>query len=88
MHCTKNHIFKSWDIKESSKRPSKYHLFINFFAEKKTVFPIIKKFKNFSVISKYHLSINFLAQKNNRIFHLRKFQNKNFLVTSKHGIPY
>ena len=84
MHCTKNHIFKSWDIKESSKRPSKYHLFINFFAEKKILsfhqlFGATKdhifhlqniQMKNFSVISKYHLSMNFLAQKKDRISHL------------------
>ena len=36
---------KSWNIMESSKRPSKYHLSINFLAEKKTVFPISEKFK-------------------------------------------
>ena len=36
---------RSWNIMESSKRPSKYHLSTNFLAEKKTVFPISKKFK-------------------------------------------
>ena len=36
---------KSWNIMESLKRPSKYHLFINFLAEKVTVLPISEKFK-------------------------------------------
>ena len=36
---------KSWNIIESSKRPRKYHLSINLFAEKKTLFPITKKLK-------------------------------------------
>ena len=36
---------RSWNIIESSKRPCKYHLSNNFLAEKKTVFPITKKFK-------------------------------------------
>ena len=36
---------RSWNIIESSKRPRKYHLSINFLAEKKTVFPITEKFK-------------------------------------------
>ena len=35
----------SWNIMESSKRSSKYHLSINFLAERKSVFPITKKFK-------------------------------------------
>ena len=33
------------NIMESSKKPSIYHLFINFLSEKKTVFPITVKFK-------------------------------------------
>ena len=46
---------------ENSKMPGKYYLYVNFFAKKKTVFLITKKFKtrtfsmaenkNFSVIS-------------------------------------
>ena len=36
---------KFWNIMESSKRPSKYHLSINFLAQKKTVFPIPEKIK-------------------------------------------
>ena len=36
---------KSWDIKQSSKRPSKYHFYINYLAERKIVFPITEKFK-------------------------------------------
>ena len=36
----------SWNIMESSKRPSKYHLSINFLNQKKTVFFLItEKFK-------------------------------------------
>ena len=38
-------FLRSWNIIESSKRPRKYHLSINFLAEKKTVFPITEKFK-------------------------------------------
>ena len=36
---------RSQNIMESSKRPSVYHLSINFLAEKNTVFSITKKFK-------------------------------------------
>ena len=36
---------KSRNIMENSKRPSKYHLSMNFLAQRKTVFPISKKFK-------------------------------------------
>ena len=55
----------SWNIMESSKRSSKYHLSINFLAERKSVFPITKKFKTnfFSAVIKHYISINFLAQK-------------------------
>ena len=38
-------IPRSWNIIESSKRPCKYHLSINFLTEKKTLFPIPEKFK-------------------------------------------
>ena len=34
-----------WNIMESSKRSTKYHLSINFLAEKKTVFPTTRKLK-------------------------------------------
>ena len=47
----------SWNIMESSKRSSKYHLSINFLAERKSVFPITKKFKT-----------TFLQQSLNTIF--------------------
>ena len=48
---------------ESSKIPSKYHLFINFWLKKDRVIHQQKvQNKNFSVVSKYHISINFLAQ--------------------------
>ena len=33
------------NIMKSSKRPSKYHLSINFLSSKKTAFPTSKKFK-------------------------------------------
>ena len=74
---------ESWNIMESSKIPSKYHLSISFLAQKRTVFSISEKY--FPVISKYPLSINFLAQKR-PYFHLQKVQNKEFSVISKHGI--
>ena len=35
---------KFWNIMESSKRPTKYHILINFLAEKKTMFLINEKF--------------------------------------------
>ena len=67
---------------------SKYHLSINFLAQKKGRISHSRKDQNnnFSVISKYHISINFLAQKYH-IFHLQKFQNKNFSVIGKDDIP-
>ena len=43
---------KSWNIMGSSKRPSKYHLFSNFLAEKKTVFSITEKIKWYSMLKK------------------------------------
>ena len=80
---------------ESSKRATKYYLYINFLAKKETVFPITEKLKmknlpvsqnkNFSVTRKYHLSINFFPQKD-RIFHPRKVQNKNISVISKNNL--
>ena len=36
---------KFWNVMESSKRPSKEHLSINFLAETEPVFPITEKFK-------------------------------------------
>ena len=71
---------------ENSKRPSKYHLSINFLAQKKKPFFHLQKVQNsaFSVISKYRLSINFLAKKT-RISHLGKVQNKNFPIISKYN---
>ena len=77
---------KSWNIMESSKRPSKYHLSINFLAEKRPYFHHRKvQNKNFSVISKYHLSSIF-GSKKDCISHLRKVQNKIFSVISKYYI--
>ena len=44
-HCAKTIFPRSWNIIGSSKRACKYHLSINFLAEKKTAFPITEKFK-------------------------------------------
>ena len=80
----------SWNIMESSKRPSKYYLYINFLAKKRPYFSsqnrnfLVAQNKNFSVISKCHLSITFLSQKKQSISHFRKVQNDNFSVISKH----
>ena len=38
-------FFQSWNILESTKRPSKYHLPINFLTQKEIVFPISKNSK-------------------------------------------
>ena len=56
---------KPWNIMESQKRPSKYHLSINYLAEKKDRISHHWKVQNktFSVISKCHISIKFLAKK-------------------------
>ena len=63
---------------------SKYQLSINFLSQKKTVFPIPRKFlnKNFPVVSKYHISVKFLAQKD-RIMYPLKIQNKGSLAINK-----
>ena len=76
---------KPWNIMESSKRPSKYYLSINFLAEKRPSHHRKIQNKNFSVKSSFY---QLFGSKKDRIFHLQKFRNKNFLVTSKHGIPY
>ena len=39
---------KCWNIMESSKRPSKYYLSVNFLAEKKNILPITEKLKTTS----------------------------------------
>ena len=44
-HCMKNHISKSGNIMESSNRPSKYHLSVNFLAEQGPYFPFPKSSK-------------------------------------------
>ena len=91
---------KSWNISESSKRPTKYHVPMNFSAQKKHLFNNSKSSKqelfkaqnkNFPVISKYHLSINFLAQKRpyfpspeSSKQELFMAQNKNVRVSSKY----
>ena len=66
---------KSWNIKKNSKRPSIYHLSINFLAEKKTVFPITKYF---SETSKCHLSMNFFTQKKTIFPITQKFKARTF----------
>ena len=55
----------SWNIMQSSKRRSKYHLPNTFLAEKRLYSPSpkISKQELISVTSKYYLSINFLTQK-------------------------
>ena len=50
-HCMKNHISQVLECHGNSKRPSKYHLSINFLAQKKTLFSISKKFKTITVFS-------------------------------------
>ena len=66
---------------------SKYHLYINFLAQKKTVFPIYEKFKTRTF--QYSVNIIFSSTfwlKNPRIFHLQKFLNKNFSVFSNYHL--
>ena len=85
---------RPWNLMESSKRTSKYYLFI--FSLKKDRFShhcksqnknfSVATNKNFSVISKYHISINFLSPKKDRISNHGKVQNKNFSVTSKYHL--
>ena len=57
-------FLRSWNIIESSKRPRKYHLSINFLTLKKDRISNHQKVqkKNFPVISKHHIFVNFLAQ--------------------------
>ena len=74
----------SWNITESSKRSSKYHLSITFLTKKKDRISRHSK-QELSVISKYNISINFLAQKYH-IFHFQNFQNKNFLHCTENHI--
>ena len=74
----------SWNITESSKRSSKYHLSIKFLTKKKDRISRHSK-QELSVISKYNISINFLAQKYH-IFHFQNFQNKNFLHCTENHI--
>ena len=78
---------RSWNIIESSKRPSKYHLSINFLAEKKAVFPITEKLNTRT--SQQRVNIIFPSTfwlKKDRISHFRKDQNKNFSVISKYHL--
>ena len=44
-HCAKNHISQVLEYHRKPKKTMSNHLSINFLAEKKTVFPITKKFK-------------------------------------------
>ena len=85
---------RSWNIMESSKKPSKYYLYFNFLAKKDHISHnltvqiknfLVAQNKTFSVTSKYDLSINFLSQKRPHL-PTRKFQNKNFSVNSKYHL--
>ena len=44
-HCTKTVFPRFWNIIESSKRLSKYFLYINFLTKKKPNFPSLKSSK-------------------------------------------
>ena len=80
-HTARKTIFpRSWNIKESSKRPRKYHLSINFLAEKKDHISHHRKDqnKNFTATSKYRLSINFLTQKKTVFPITEKFKTRTF----------
>ena len=59
---------------ESSKRPSKYHLSINFLAEKKTVFPITEKFKT----KPFQQSVNIIFPSTFWLRNTIFFTSKNF----------
>ena len=70
---------KFWSIMERSRRPSKYHLSINFWLKKDRISHNQKvQNKNFLVISKYHLSINLLDQKKTVLTILEKFKTRTF----------
>ena len=72
---------------ESSKRPSKYHLSINFLAQKKTAFPSPESSKHELFSNQYISSFHQLFDsKKDRISHLRKVQKKNFPVISKYHL--
>ena len=82
----KSIFLKSWNIMESSKRPSKYPLSISFLAQK-NVFPISKNFKT----RPFQQSVNIIfpstfCLKKDGISHLRKGQNKNFSIIDKYHI--
>ena len=69
----------------------KYHLSIKFLNQKKTEFPVFKKFKTrafqYPVNMVFHAKeIIILRQLFKHISYLTKVRNNNFLVTSKNGI--
>ena len=45
LHCTKDHISQVLEYHGKVKKTRKYHLSINFLAEKKTIFLMTEKFK-------------------------------------------
>ena len=73
-------FLRSWNIIESSKRASKYHLPISFLAEKKDCISYHRKVQNkgFSETSNYHLSINFVTQKKSVFSITEKFKTRPF----------
>ena len=78
-------FLRSWNIRESSKIPCKYHLFINFLAEQKDRISHHRKVQseNFSVTSKYHIFFNFLAQRKTVFFISKTFKTRTFNLSLK-----
>ena len=78
----------SWNIMQSSKRRSKYHLPNTFLAEKRLYSPSpkISKQELISVISKYYLFHQLPDSKKDHISHHQKVQKKNFSVISKYHL--
>ena len=72
---------------ESSNRPSKDNRFINFMAQKKTVFPITEKSKTRTFQQLVNTIFHQLfGSKKDRISHLGKVQNMKFSVISKYHL--
>ena len=72
----KSYFSRSWNIMESSRRPSKYYLYINFLAKKRLYSPSPKN-------SKQELSINQLISYFHQLFGSKKIvfpilENKGF----------
>ena len=86
----KKDIFsKSWNIMESSKRPSKYYLSIKFLAEKRSYFSSPKSLKQELFSNQYISSFHQLpGYEKNRISHLQQVPNKNSSVISKYNFSF